>query len=596
MTPRRIGTKFLLLLLVPVIAATVLASLFFGYQTFAHMEEELTVKRETMASVHGAALASPMWNFDRAGMERILATLALDPDVTAALIHDEDGNRIVATGSVTGVPLEPDLAVREMIIHRTGGKAMHLGELEIRFTRSRVEAVMTQAVARDSLLLVLLVVVLVASAAVANRILVGRPLDRLLRAIERTERDGTRQPVSWRGQDEMGRVITAYNRMQEKMAADEAALMRAAEEWTRAMDSFEDAIYLLDTERRLVRANKTFYAITRSTPETAVGRPIVELIHPEGEEEPCPVCRAQEEKRDSVIIMEPDNPDNPTGRPIEVMVQIIRDKAGVPTGILMSIHDLTAARESEEELRNTLDELMRSNAELERFAYVASHDLQEPVRSVTTYAQLLAKRYGERLDDDGRDYLEFVAAGAKRMGALVRDLLTYSRVSSRGEAFLAVDLEEVLAAAEANLQAAIQESSTRLTHSPLPTVAGDAVQLTELLQNLISNAIKFRRPDSPPDIAIGAEDRDGAWEISVSDNGIGIEEAYLEQIFVIFKRLHTIDAYPGTGIGLAVCKRIVERHGGAILAESRLGHGTTFRFTLPARDKVTAEGETDAAA
>jgi PAS domain S-box-containing protein len=240
---------------------------------------------------------------------------------------------------------------------------------------------------------------------------------------------------------------------------------------------------------------------------------------------------------------------------------------------------LTQAQLLEQETRQR-QELVRSNTELQQFAYIASHDLQEPLRMVTSYLQLLERRYKGKLDANADDFIHFAVDGASRMKALIHDLLTYSRVGTHGKAFEPTDCMEVIQRSIANLKVAIEESQATVTYDVLPTVHGDAVQLTQLFQNLMSNAIKFRAA-APPTIHIRAELRDREWVISVQDNGIGIEPQYSEQIFVIFQRLHRRTDYSGTGIGLAVCKKIVERHGGRIWVQSELDQGATFYFTLP---------------
>ncbi len=232
-------------------------------------------------------------------------------------------------------------------------------------------------------------------------------------------------------------------------------------------------------------------------------------------------------------------------------------------------------------LKEKTEELARSNKDLEQFAYVASHDLQEPLRMVTSYVQLLAKRCEGKLDADAEDFIGFAVDGAARMRKLINDLLTYSRVGTQGQELSPTDSEAVLAQSVSDLSVAIDENGAIVTHDSLPAVMADCSQLGQLFQNLIGNAIKFRG-NEPPRVHISATRNGSGWVFSVRDNGIGISSEYSERIFVIFQRLHNREEYAGTGIGLAVCKKIVERHGGHIWVESEVGKGATFRFSLQA--------------
>ncbi len=245
--------------------------------------------------------------------------------------------------------------------------------------------------------------------------------------------------------------------------------------------------------------------------------------------------------------------------------------------------NLVALRRARKELSLRAQALARSNADLEQFAYVASHDLQEPLRMVSSYCQLLAQRYKDKLDSEAMEFIQFAVDGARRMQVLINDLLQYSRVSTRGKPFEPVNLTAVLEDAKANLRFAIEESGAVITNDPLPTVAVDRTQMTQVMQNLLGNAIKFRN-EKPPRIHVGVTRDKKWWEISVRDNGIGFEQKFADRIFGVFQRLHTREQYPGTGIGLAVVKKIVERHGGRIRAESEPGKGSCFTFTLPACD------------
>jgi signal transduction histidine kinase len=234
------------------------------------------------------------------------------------------------------------------------------------------------------------------------------------------------------------------------------------------------------------------------------------------------------------------------------------------------------------------EELARSNQDLEQFAYVASHDLQEPLRMVATYTQLLAERYRGKLDGDADKYIHYAVDGALRMQKLVQDLLAFSRVGRQGFSLHSVDCNNVLQAAVKNLEVAIQESGAVVEHAQLPAVMADCSQLTQVFQNLIGNAIKFRSSE-PPVIRVSAKATGKEWVFSVSDNGIGIATEHKENVFVIFRRLHTRAEYPGNGIGLSICKKIIEQHGGRIWIESELDHGSNFQFTLPVKPQSSED-------
>jgi signal transduction histidine kinase len=251
------------------------------------------------------------------------------------------------------------------------------------------------------------------------------------------------------------------------------------------------------------------------------------------------------------------------------------------------VHDIDLARlRAEGALARRAQELARSNADLEQFAYVASHDLQEPLRAVGGCVELLQVRLKDRLDARSEKLISEITDGAKRMQALINDLLAFARVSSRSQPFATTDCRAVLRAVLSNLRAAVQETGAVVTHDELPTVSADGTQLQQVFQNLIANAIKFHG-DQPPRVHVGAARRDAGWEFAVRDNGIGIAPEFYGRIFAVFQRLHTRRDYPGTGIGLAICKKIVERHGGRIWVESVPGAGSTFSFTLPDRSDQT---------
>jgi len=250
---------------------------------------------------------------------------------------------------------------------------------------------------------------------------------------------------------------------------------------------------------------------------------------------------------------------------------------------LHGVHHFTGVMRDISERKRAQEELKRSNEDLEQFAYAASHDLQEPLRMVTGYVGLLAQRYQGKLDEDADEFIGFAVDGAERMKELISDILEYSRVNSRPKPLASVPLDEVVEEATRNLSVALEESDGRVGHEDLPVVEGDRSQLLELFQNLIGNSLKFRSEEKPL-VRISAARDNGMWRVTVADNGIGIEPAYREKVFAVFQRLHTRSEYPGTGIGLALCKRVVERHGGAIWIEPGSREGTTIHLTLKGAD------------
>ncbi len=268
---------------------------------------------------------------------------------------------------------------------------------------------------------------------------------------------------------------------------------------------------------------------------------------------------------------------------VEINATLVRDNQGCPLHLINQTQDIMARKQAEGALTASRGELERSNAELQQFAYVASHDLQEPLRTISSYLQLLKRRYAGRvLDEDADEYIAFAVDGAKRMQALIQAVLAYSRVGTHGKDFANLDAHALVARALANLDARLAETGAQVAvDEDLPRVWGDDTQLGQLFQNLIGNALKFVRSGETPQVAVTVERRGAEWAFAVRDNGIGLPPEQAERIFGMFQRLHTRDEYEGTGIGLSVCKRIVERHGGRIWVESRPGQGATFLFTLP---------------
>lgn len=267
----------------------------------------------------------------------------------------------------------------------------------------------------------------------------------------------------------------------------------------------------------------------------------------------------------------------------EMRTFLIIDKERHPLGMWSIVRDVTQRKNIEKERERAIIALKQSNEDLKQFAYVASHDLQEPLRMVASYTQLLAERYDQQLDEKGQKFIRYAVDGASRMQALIRDLLAFSRVETHTGSFEAVDSHSALGTAIANLKKTIDESGALVTNEDLPKVLADQLQLTQVFQNLVANSIKFQKPSTTPRIHICAQRQNMHWRFSVEDNGIGIEPKYEAKVFEVFQRLHTRLEFPGTGIGLALCKRIINRHHGRIWFESSPGRGTTFYFTLPGK-------------
>jgi PAS domain S-box-containing protein len=409
---------------------------------------------------------------------------------------------------------------------------------------------------------------------------ITRPIQRLVEGSAEIGRGNLDHKVGTSAKDETGELSRAFDRMTTELKTTTVSrdeLARERDFSDSVIKSLPGVFYLFDEAGQFIRWNRNLEQVTEySTEEISTMSPL-QLFSSEDQQR---VAETIEEAfREGEAWVEADILTQ-SGRSIPFYLSGVRLQIGekqLLTGVGMNI---TERRAAEEELNTALLELARSNRELEQFAYVASHDLQEPLRMVSSYTQLLAERYGEQLDDKAKKYIHYAVDGAVRMQRLINDLLVYSRLSTRGQPFESADTGTLLREAMGNLAVAIDESRVIVEADGLPMVQADPAQLVMLFQNLLSNAVKYRSETSPR-IHVSARDAGSEWIFSVSDNGIGIDIQYAERIFVIFQRLHTRSEYPGTGIGLAVCKRIVERHGGRIWVESELGKGATFFFSLP---------------
>jgi PAS domain S-box-containing protein len=377
---------------------------------------------------------------------------------------------------------------------------------------------------------------------------------------------------------------TAYSeltRAQFELEHRAAEIETARDLFLRVIESMSEALLLMDRTGCVVRVNPAAVALLECEEANLVGRPLAEIWG--NAAIPATPWQLVQRATSGRLPQFDTEISTRTGRsvPISISVGLVRDRRGRITGMQAVARDISERKRAEEALAQQAQELARSNAELEQFAYIASHDLQEPLRMMASFSQLLEKRYQGRLDADADEFIGYIVNGAIRMQRLIDDLLTYSRVGRLGQSFAPTDCAKIIEMALLNLRSAIEEAGAAVNAGALPVVMADATQLVRLFQNLIGNAIKFRG-HSPARVHVGAKHQGDEWLFWVQDNGIGIEPQYLERIFLIFQRLHNRHEYPGTGIGLAIAKKIVERHGGRIWVASEPGRGSTFYFTLPA--------------
>jgi PAS domain S-box-containing protein len=358
----------------------------------------------------------------------------------------------------------------------------------------------------------------------------------------------------------------------------EADLERLSTALSHAMEGISQ----LDLHGRYIQVNQAYAAMVGYTPEAMIGMDWQQTVHPDDLETLRLAYQHMLDHGKVEVDARGIRKDSSVFYKQLVMVTAYDSQLQM-TGHYCFMKDISDRKQAEAELQAQTQELARSNAELQQFAYVASHDLQEPLRMITSYLELLERRYRGQLDPSADKFIAYAVDGAVRMQTLIQDLLSYSRVGTRGQRFTKLDCATIVNTAIKNLQVSIAQSNAVITQDKMPEVYGDSTQLVQLFQNLLSNAIKFRR-DIPPHIQIRVEKTRDEWLFSVCDNGIGIESQYADRIFLIFQRLHSRTEYPGTGIGLAICKKIVERHGGNLWLESKVGQGSCFYFTLSTQD------------
>ena len=419
--------------------------------------------------------------------------------------------------------------------------------------------------------------------AIALNPALGNPLaieanlpDTSIAATLRETYDAARYDKSMRAAvDRINRAVEIRN----EIALAKIERQRASERYlANLLAQIPDPIISTDLHGAVISWNDAAASVFRTDIDAAIGRPFTQFFDAATAMRLAAVfdtISARTEPLHDELIL--------PGRDARYDVRLTRtvNAAGHAEGILIIMRDITALRVAQERLEAQAQELERSNADLEQFAYVAAHDLKEPLRTVGSYSQLLVRRFRQAAGPDAEEFAEYISRGVHRMNGLLDDLLDYSRIGANRAKFTPVKIERVLDQVIENLRSAIDESGAEIVWTKLPTVPADFSQLVRVFQNLISNAIKFRR-EVPLRIQLTATQEANRWLFTVQDNGIGVEPDYFEYIFVAFKRLHTQDSHPGSGVGLAICKKIIEGHGGRIWVDSTLGEGTTFHFSLPA--------------
>jgi PAS domain S-box-containing protein len=442
----------------------------------------------------------------------------------------------------------------------------------------------------------ILLAALIASVLLARRI--TNPLRRLAQGAAEVGGGNLDYRLGTTRRDEIGAASRAFDSMTEELEvtlvtrddlANEVAERTRAEESLRETNAYLDNLFnyanapiiVWDPGFRITRFNRAFEALTGRNAEAVIGESL-EILFPAAQVVSSMqlIGKTLTGERWETVEIPIVHLDGSVRTVLWNSATLFATDGTTPVATIAQGQDITERKRAEDQMAQGLLSLDRSNRDLEQFAYVASHDLQEPLRMVASFTQLLAQRYEGQLDEKAQTYIHYAVDGATRMQRLINDLLTYSRVSTQGRLFEPTDSHSVLGEALLNLSTAIEVSGAIVTNDDLPTVHADPTQLLQVFQNLIANAIKFRGKDSPH-VHVSAREEGGEWLFSVKDNGIGIDAHHSDRLFVIFQRLHTRQEYPGTGIGLALCKRIVERHGGRIWFESEPGVGSTFCFALP---------------
>ena len=579
---------------------------------------ELEARATQMANLLGKTLAGPLWNIDMKSIHGQLESIMAAPEVFSVVLYARDVKQPLASKKRGGLVVDSIEREAPVIYVRDQPPlTVKIGTVHLVYTRYY----MYQSLGRMRVLIGVVLLILLASLSVATYILLKRMVQKPVGALVAMTRRiaagdfEARIPVS--SHDEIGALAETFNIMTNKLRQTMEGLRASEGKYRGIFEHAIEGIFQTTCEGRVMSVNPaTARMLAYDSPDelvTCLSSVQEQLyVHPEARQRLLSLLREQGSllgfecqfyRKDKQKIW------------VSIGATVVRDGAGKPLFIEGLMTDISVRKRAEEMLAQKTAELERSNKELEHFASIVSHDLRAPLTTIGGFAQNLHDRYKDKIDEKAQLALERIMKGALRMELLISDLLTYSRVTSGGQSFKIIHMTAILDMALSNLRSIIEENDAIITCDDLPVVYGDEVQLVQLFQNLIGNAIKYRG-ERPPDIHVSARQlsansnfglRNSGFNsehtgrrafisdlkntvetyclFSVMDNGIGIDEAYYEKIFLLFQRLHAENQYSGTGIGLAICKKIVERHGGRIWVDSELGKGSTFYFTISALSK-----------
>jgi PAS domain S-box-containing protein len=590
-----IRRKLLLLILTTVIVSMLLVMIGIAAYEYSTYRDRLARELGDDAAFIAAHSAPPLAFGDAETGRAILATLEALPEITIAVLYTVEGDVFASyfrsdQPAISPPPTPGPDGLRHteqylILVRAVAEKEQRLGTL---YLRADLSAHMQEQMIRYIMIVMLVGLAITGGALLLQKLLdrlISEPLLQLAMMAERVAAGDLKGQVPVYSDDEIGRLAGSFNHMTVELAHSYARLEESRARLAGIIEGTTDLIAALDLDFKFITFNKAYrdaFAEIFGT-EIEPGMSLMEaLAHLPEELATLTKIWGRALHGEEFTVEREFGTGEMARKHMEMTYSSIRNQQGELIGASHIARDITERKRAEEEMEQLLTELARSNRELEQFAYVASHDLQEPLRMVASYVQLLKKKYRGKLDEKAMQYIDFAVDGSVRMQKLIEGLLAYSRISRRSNQFKMISANEIFSQAVANLAAIIGENQAKITRDYLPLLSGDETQLIQLFQNLLSNAIKYRQPDILPVVHVSAKLEKKEWVFAVRDNGIGIEPQYFDRIFLIFQRLHTRREYAGTGLGLALCKRIVERHHGRIWVESTPGRGSTFFFTLPA--------------